>query len=430
MSAKKDLEIVVLAAGNGTRFPGNERKVMLPLGGLPILHHVIRTARSLEPSKIIVVTDDDINVPDVQLVFQNAKLGTADAVKCAIPYLESKNVLILYGDTPLLTNETISKVYSLVESGKSQVSVLGFKPNNIDHQYGTFDIESEFPNTVSKIVEYSPALKSRELANSGIIAANKSLLSELINEIEEDGGEYKLTEIVRLVNEKTENRAHYIICDESEALGVNNRSDLVNAEKCFQNRVRREMLNNRVTLIDPCTNYFSFDTRIEQDCIIYPNVVFGPGVSIGAGSTIFSFSSLSGTKIGERCNVGPFANLRGSSILSNDVLLGSFVDIKNSFIGLSSKIKHLSYIGDSYVGKNVNIGACVVTCNYDGICKNKTSIGDFSFIGSNSCLIAPLYLGAYTKIGAGSVITENVPYNSLSFSRSDQITHKKSEDML
>lgn len=231
--------------------------------------------------------------------------------------------------------------------------------------------------------------------------------------------EYYLTDLVAIINQ-SELQCTHINTHNSEVLGVNSRIELANIEKIYQKQIRKKMLENGVTLISPKTVFFSYDTKIKNDVIIHPHVIFGKNVEIASGVEIKSFSHIEGATIDSNCVIGPFARIRKETEIAKDCHIGNFVEIKKSKIGAKTKINHLSYIGDSDVGKSVNIGAGTITCNYDGINKHQTKIGDNVFIGSNTALIAPIEIESEALIGAGSVITKKVNYADLAIARSQQ----------
>jgi bifunctional UDP-N-acetylglucosamine pyrophosphorylase / glucosamine-1-phosphate N-acetyltransferase len=253
------------------------------------------------------------------------------------------------------------------------------------------------------------------------LSLSASLLSKLLQDVTptNNAGEYYLTDIISLANKKGHSCRH-ITCDPQELIGVNDRHQLSQANSLFQKRKRNAALNEGVTLIDPETVFFSYDTSLGMDVTVHPYVTFGPGVEVGNNTVIHSFSHIEGAHIGNQCSIGPFARLRPETVLAPKVKIGNFVEIKKSTIGKASKISHLSYVGDSTLKENVNVGAGVVTCNYDGFNKNQTTIGKDVFVGSNSSLIAPITIGDGAIIGAGSTILENVPVDALALSKVKQ----------
>uniref|UniRef100_A0A3B0IY21 Bifunctional protein GlmU n=1 Tax=Wolbachia endosymbiont of Aleurodicus floccissimus TaxID=2152762 RepID=A0A3B0IY21_9RICK len=406
----KAYTFVILAAGHGKRMNSSLPKVLHKIGNFSMLEHVIYNAKQLNPKKIAVVIDLPLTqrlecFEDIQLVTQESTLGTGDAVKIAMRNLKelSDIVVVQYGDTPLIKSSTITKMISCLGESNALVC-LGFKTNN--KGYGRLIIEN---GSLREIVEAQNGRNNDEefLANAGIMVAREKNLRELVEKIEcnNQAHEYYLTDIVAIVVKSNLN-VGYVIADEEEATGINNRNDLATAEFYFQEEKRKFFTNSGVTLVAPETVFFSLDTQIGMDSIVYPYVFFGPGVKIGSGA-----------------RVGPFAKCENTTI-GDGAIIGNFVEIKASDIGINTKIKHLSYIGNTQVGQGSNIGAGTVICNYDGKKKHKTNIGSNCFIGANSSLIAPLNVHDDSLVAAGSVIVEDVPEKSLAIARERQVTKK------
>ncbi len=422
--------LIVLAAGRGTRMNSETPKVMHLLGGVPLFAHALAAARSLDAEKTVLVVGHggelvsraarDID-PDLIIVEQAEQLGTAHAVDQARAALADfdGDVVVLYGDTPFLRPETLAAMAKARQS--SDVVVLGFEAAD-PRRYGRLVMEGD---RLDRIVEFKDA-NAQERAitfcNSGIQMAARDVLFELIEAVgnENASGEYYLTEIVKIANERGLS-ASAVACDEAETQGIDTRAQLAAGEAQFQERARAEALENGVTLTAPETVFFALDTALGRDVVIEPNVVFGPGVSVESGATIRAFSHLEGCHVGAGAVVGPFARLRPGAELSNDVRVGNFVEIKNAQIGDASKINHLTYIGDATIGAETNIGAGTVTCNYDGVNKHRTVIGDRAFIGSDTMLVAPVSVGNDAMTASGSVITENLPDGALGLARARQI---------
>ncbi|WP_068651713.1 NTP transferase domain-containing protein [Wolbachia endosymbiont of Trichogramma pretiosum] len=401
---------VVLAAGHGKRMNSSLPKVLHKIGNFSMLEHVIYNAKQLNPEKIVIVVDLPLTqrlkcFEGIKVIVQESKLGTGDAVKIAMRDLKelSDIVVVQYGDTPLIKSSTITKMISCLGESNALVC-LGFKTNN--KGYGRLIIENGSPR---EIVEAQNGRNNDEefLANAGIMVAREKNLRELVEKIEcnNQAHEYYLTDIVAIAVKSNLN-VGYVIADEEEATGINNRNDLATAEFYFQEEKRKFFTNSGVTLVAPETVFFSLDTQIGMDSIVYPYVFFGTGVKIGSG-----------------VRVGPFAKCENTTI-GDGAIIGNFVETKASDIGINTKIKHLSYIGNTQVGQESNIGAGTVICNYDGKKKHKTNIGSNCFIGANSSLIAPLNVHYDSVIAAGSVIVEDVPEKSLAIARERQITKK------
>lgn len=406
----KAYTFVILAAGHGKRMNSSLPKVLHKIGDFSMLEHVIYNAKQLNPKKIAVVVDLPLTqklecFEDIKLITQESTLGTGDAVKTAMRNLKELSgiVVVQYGDTPLIKSSTIAKMVSCLEENNALVC-LGFKTNN--KGYGRLIIEN---GSLREIVEAQNSRNNDEefLANAGIMVARAKNLHELAEKIEcnNQACEYYLTDIVSIAVKSNLN-VGYIIAEEEEATGINNRNDLAKAAFYFQESKRRFFTNSGVTLVAPETVFFSLDTQIGMDSIIYPYVFFGPGVKIGSGARI-----------------GPFAKCESTTI-GDSTVVGNFVEAKASDIGMNTKIKHLSYIGNTKIGQGNNIGAGTVICNYDGKKKHKTNIGSNCFVGANSSLIAPLNVHDDSVIAAGSVIVEDVPKRSLAIARERQITKK------
>lgn len=419
---------VILAAGKSTRMKSTRSKVLHHVGGRSMLAWVTDLARSAGVDKIVCVVGEankDVRAEaeslGLDIAIQEPQEGTAHAVLCAREALSDfdGHLAVLYADTPLIRSETLSDVFSGLENGH-HVAVLGFEAKD-PGAYGRLVTEDGALTAIVEAKEATPAQLEITLCNSGVMAASTadmfSALSRVTNENAK--GEYYLTDIVEILR-KDGKRAVAVSADESEVLGVNSRVDLAEAEQAFQVRMRREMLEKGVTLRDPNTVIFSYDTDIAQDAEVGANVVFGPNVTIGKHAVIHPFCHLEGTSIGEHAQIGPFARLRPGTELADNTKVGNFVETKKAIVGKGSKINHLSYVGDSEIGEKANIGAGTITCNYDGYNKHKTVIGDGAFVGSNSSLVAPVRIGAGAYLGSGSVITKDVADNALALTRSLQ----------
>ncbi len=424
------VSIIVLAAGEGTRMKSRRPKVLHPVGGRAMLGHVLDTAASLSPARTAVVVAPsmaevtaaarDVS-PGAEVFTQEPALGTAHAVLSARPLLEEgRDILILYGDTPLIRARTLEALLAERRRG-ADVVVLGFDAAD-PGGYGRLLTGAD--GTIERIVEANDAGPD-ELAvrtcNSGVMVVNGAVALELLEAVGTDNakGEYYLTDIVALARARG-GRCAAVRGEESEVLGVNSRADLAAAEAVFQDRQRRAAMENGVTLLDPSSVYFSFDTRLGRDVVVGQNVVFGPGVEVGEGVTIKPFCHLEGTVVEEGATIGPFARLRPGAEIGPGAHIGNFVEIKKSVIESGAKINHLTYIGDAFVGAAANIGAGTITCNYDGRTKSRTHIGRGAFIGSNNSLVAPVTIGEGAYTGSGSVITKDVEADALSVARAAQ----------
>tara|TARA_B100001741_G_scaffold42580_1_gene30680 strand:+ start:1715 stop:3022 length:1308 start_codon:yes stop_codon:yes gene_type:complete len=426
----KNLTIIVLAAGKGTRMNSSVPKVFQPLGGVPLIEHTLNSAKKLNPKEIFLILNKDIskeNFKDEKLVqcfYQKKQLGTADAVKSCLSNLKNANskVLVMYADVPFIETKTLKRVVNLTSS--KEMKLLAFKKEEYN-SYGKIILGSD--SFVNEIIEQRE-LNSKDryiLCNSGVFCGNAKIFSQLLPRIKNNNKkkEFYLTDIFKIASEN-DFYTRVVLGEEREIMGINDKKELAQAEKILQERLRDKFLKKGVTMIDPNTVYFSADTKIGKDVTIYPNVFIGDNVRIASGTTIYSFSHLESCKIDKNCNIGPYARLRPGADISEGVRIGNFVEVKNSKLRKNSKANHLSYIGDSDLGKNVNIGAGTITCNYDGKSKQKTIIEDGAFIGSNSSLIAPIKIEKNAYIGSGSAISKNVKANSLAIERSKQMEVK------
>jgi bifunctional UDP-N-acetylglucosamine pyrophosphorylase/glucosamine-1-phosphate N-acetyltransferase len=420
------LTVVILAAGAGTRMRSRLPKVLHRLAGRPMIAHVVTVAEALKPAKLVVVIGPGHDavadaVAPHHTVIQAKPQGTGDAVKSARVHLKNAGeVLVLYGDTPLLTTATLRKLSTARRRRKAAVAVLGFRPDD-PSPYGRFVTEG---GSLLRIVESRDASAEEAkigLCNAGVMAIEGSLALKLLDRLRNDNAkrEYYLTDLVALAI-KAGHACTYIESDVEELQGINSRAELAVAEAAMQGRLRANAMDNGATLQDPASVYLSWDTRLGQDVTIGPNVVFGPDVSIADNVTIKGFCHIEGATIAKGSIIGPFARLRPGAALGEDVHIGNFVEVKASTMGKGAKANHLAYVGDATVGAKVNIGAGVITVNYDGFGKYRTEIGEGAFVGSNASLIAPVKVGPGAIVGAGSVITSDVPAESVAVERSAQ----------
>lgn len=435
----KTFSFLILAAGKGIRMKSIKPKVLHEVAGKPIISHIIdkilsiRNNISIDRISIVLGKESreikfyiENNYKDIDIIIQNNQLGTADAVLAAESTFKNYKgkLIILCGDTPLITSKLLLDLRKL--SKNFRLGLSGFKAIN-PKGYGRIVLNNA--NQVSTIIEENDANNSQkkiDLCNSGMYVADTKLLYSLLSKVKfnSKNKEMYLTDIIYIAN-KDNIEIGITYNKEVESLGVNDRKGLAMAEKEMQNILREKAMKKGVTLISPETVFFSIDTKISKDVYIGPNVVFGPGVTIGEGVRIEAFCHLEGVTIKKNCTIGPFARLRPGTILEESSKIGNFVEVKKSKIKKGAKVNHLSYVGDSDIGSNVNIGAGVITCNYDGVNKNKTTIGNNSFVGSNVSLVAPLKVGSNALIGAGSVITKDVSNNTLAVERNKQVTIKK-----
>lgn len=416
----KKLAIVILAAGKGTRMKSSLPKVLHPVAGKPLLHYVLDSAKAAGAARIVVVLSPDANeieesvkayCPEAKIAIQKQALGTGHAVLAAEEALAGfkGSLLVAYGDTPFIQYDTFEALAKTVEEGAS-VAVLGFTPKD-PTDYGRLvkgrkgDLES-----IIETREASEEIRRITLCNSGVMGLKAPEAWALLKQISPDNSkkEYYLTDIVA-ISRKAKQAAKVVEASgEAEVLGINSQAQLAEAERQMQQRLRDHAMARGVRMVDPSTVYLMADTQFGQDVVLQPFVVFGPGVSVGDGVEIRSYSHLESAKIGKGSRVGPFARIRPGTVMAEEVHIGNFVEVKNSKLAKGSKVNHLSYVGDSAVGKNSNIGAGVITCNYDGVSKHKTDIGENVFVGSNSSLVAPVKIGEGAVIAAGSTITKDV----------------------
>jgi bifunctional UDP-N-acetylglucosamine pyrophosphorylase/glucosamine-1-phosphate N-acetyltransferase len=427
-----ELQVVVLAAGQGTRMKSDIPKILHPLGGRPILYYTLDLAHQMTPKKVILVVNPslkDIDTPFAhQTVVQHSAQGTGDAVKWALPQVKKEGyVLILFGDTPLILKETLDLMINLAHAHPEMaVILLGMHPLDKKNYARLVLNETGDLEEVIEPKDLTPSQEQISLCNSGVMLARGDLLESLLFGLKPNNAakEYYLTDLVKIA--RLEGHTCGIVeGDFSEFMGINTRKDLANAESILQDRWRNKAMAEGITLVDPQNTYLSYDTKLEPDVTLHPFVVLGTGVKIEKGSEILPFCRLSDTTVGPQAIVGPFAHLRGGTHLLEKAEVGNFVEVKNSTLGSKAKAKHLSYIGDTDMGAKANVGAGTITCNYDGFRKSKTYIGEGAFIGSNSSLVAPLSIGDYAIVGAGSIVTQDVESHALVIARSKQTNFEK-----
>lgn len=421
--------LIILGAGMGTRMNSELPKVLHQIGGAPMLVHAMRAGATLNPEKTVIVAGHGAEAvskaalaydPDAETVLQTEQLGTAHAVAQAGAALEGfeGDALVLYGDTPFIGSETLEAM--AVARGLHDVVVLGFEAAD-PGRYGRLITKGD---ALERIVEFKDATDKERavtLCNSGVIAAKSSVLFDLIAAVGNDNasGEYYLTDIIGIARSKGLSST-VVRCDEAETLGVNSRAELIAAEADFQARARTAAIEDGVTLLAPDTVFFAYDTYLGRDAIIEQNVIFGPNVTVESGAKIRAFSHLEGCHVSQGATVGPYARLRPGAELQENVHVGNFVEIKNAIVAEGAKVNHLSYIGDADIGARTNIGAGTITCNYDGVFKHRTVIGEDVFIGSNTMLVAPVTVGTAAMTASGSVVSRDVPDGDLAIARSRQ----------
>lgn len=442
---------IILAAGEGTRMKSKLPKVLHKIGGNPILDYVITASEKAGIKKNVVIighggekVKEAFNHKNVifeeQPIGEGAPYGTGYAVKQGVNHVSSEDtVIILCGDTPLVTKETISNLKEFHDKGKYDGTVLTAV---LEDATGYGRIVRDKNGNIEKITEEKDANeKEKEIKeiNTGIYAFKGRLLIEALNELDDNNaqGELYITDVVEILKTKGYNLGACIIDDFSDVYGINSKEQLAFCEKVLRKRINTYHMEQGVTLIDPENTYIDQDVKIGKDTVIYPGVFLQGSTIIGEDCTIYSQTRIVNSKIGDNTeidsslieesevgnlvHIGPNAHLRPNSILGNEIKIGNFVEVKNSKLGDGVKAGHLAYIGDGIVGKNVNIGCGVIFANYDGENKNKTIIGDNAFIGSNSNLVAPVNIGDNAYVAAGSTITEDVSEGSLSIARARQV---------
>lgn len=420
---------VILAAGKGTRMNSDLPKALHRVAHASLLEHTLRSCAPLKPEKTILVVGHEAEQvrkaakaidPEIEVVMQNEQLGTGHALAQASEALAGfeGDIVVLYADTPFISAATMSAIKE--KRHRSDLVVLGFHAQD-PAKYGRLVTEGE---DLTRIVEFKDANETERaitLCNSGVMAGPAALLLSLVAHLKNDNasGEYYLTDCIALAKDQGHS-AQVVICKESETLGVNSRHDLAQAEAIFQDRMRAYFLEAGVNMFAPETVYFSHDTVIGRDAVIEQNVIFAPNCTVESGAIIRAFSHLEGAHVSRGAVVGPYARLRPGAEISEEGKIGNFVEIKNAQIGEGAKVNHLSYVGDATVGQGANIGAGAVTCNYDGVMKHHTDIGENAFIGSSTMMVAPVTIGKNAMTASGSVITKNVPDDALALGRADQ----------
>ncbi len=425
----RQLAIVVLAAGKGTRMKSALPKVLHRAAGRSLLGHVLEAVKPLKPARTVVVAGPRMEAvaeeahrhfAGATIAVQKQPRGTADAVATAKAALAgfSGTVLVVYADVPLIRGETVAALAAAV-SARAPMAVLGFKAAE-PKGYGRLIRNARGCITsIREELDASPRERKINLCNSGLIAIDAALLWALLPKIGNANAkqEFYLTDLVGLLA-RAKRRVALVECPEAEVAGVNDRVQLAAIEAAFQQRYRRHFMLEGVTLAAPETVFFSADTKIGKDVVIEPHVVFGPGVGIGNDVRILGFSHIEGATIAAGARIGPYARLRPGAEIGADAHIGNFVEVKQARIGAGAKANHLAYIGDASIGAGSNIGAGTITCNYDGFEKHRTEIGANVFVGSNTALVAPVKVGDGANVAAGTVVTGDVPADALAIARS------------
>ena len=435
---------IILAAGHGSRMKSKKAKVLQQIGGTSMLEKICYTAGAVSSDITLVVGFDKESVLeeasnynlDITSSLQPKPIGTGDAVRCGLDMVKDHSkVLVLYGDVPLIRKETLQ---NLIESSDSGLSIL---TTVLDKPFGYGRVKTNDNNEALEIVEEKDATdEERKIQEifTGVLCGSKALIEEGLSKITNNNaaGEFYLTDLVSIINEKGIRINTYKASNE-EVKGANSKQELEQLETTYRAMKAEDLFEKGITITDAsrldvrgsveCGRDCSIDVNVilEGNIILGDNVSIGPNsilkdTSIGNNSKIEAFSHIDGAKIGDNCVIGPYARLREGSQIENSAKVGNFVETKNSTLGKGSKANHFTYLGDTVIGEGTNVGAGTITCNYDGKDKHKTSIGDNSFIGSNTSLVAPVTVGSNTTIAAGSVITKDIPDNALGFGRAKQ----------
>lgn len=438
---------IVLAAGQGTRMKSKKYKVLHPVLGRPMVQHVIDQLQTLQLKKVMTIVGHGAEQVKQQLgessefVLQEEQLGTGHAVKQAAPMIGNEQgvTLVVCGDTPLLTADTLAALFDQHIQSQAKATVL---TTTITDPTGYGRVIRDADGNVAKIVEHKDATSDQLLVNeinTGTYCFDNELLFDALNKVSNDNaqGEYYLPDVIEILKQANETIAAYQTTDADETIGVNDRVALAKAEKVMKNRINLEHMRNGVSIIDPDNTYIGPSVRIEQDVVVEPGCIINGETIIRTGSIIGAHTEINNCAIGENTsirqsvaadsdignnvNIGPYAHIRPQTTIGNEVKVGNFVEVKKAIIEDKSKVSHLSYIGDAEIGKNVNVGCGTITVNYDGAKKYLTKIEDDAFIGCNANLIAPVTIGKGALVAAGSTINKDVEADALSIARSKQV---------
>ncbi|SEE10717.1 bifunctional UDP-N-acetylglucosamine pyrophosphorylase / Glucosamine-1-phosphate N-acetyltransferase [Rhizobiales bacterium GAS191] len=429
--AKRRCLVIVLAAGEGKRMRSKAPKVLACVAGLPMIGYAVKAAQDVGADRIAVVigpghqevAEAARSVSPQVLIFEQAeRRGTAHAVLAARAALAeaTDDVLVLFGDTPLVEAATLSRMRAEIARGAPCVA-LGFEARD-PTGYGRFLVHDGELTVIREHKDASAEERKVTLCNAGLIGLAGGTALEILDRISDANAqrEFYLTDAVEVARGMGLAPVA-ITASETEVMGVNDRLQLAVAEAAMQRRLRETAMLEGATLVAPETVFLSHDTRLGRDVLVEPHVVFGPGVVVDEGVRIRAFSHLEGAHIRSAARVGPFARLRPGADIGEEAHIGNFVEVKKTRIGRGAKANHLAYLGDASVGAGANIGAGAITCNYDGFDKHETRIGAGAFIGTNSALVAPLRIGEGAYIATGSVITEDVPKDALALGRARQV---------
>ena len=431
MSNERSCLAVVLAAGEGTRMRSARPKVLHAIAGRSLLAHVLSAVRNAAATDMAVVVGPHAEgviiearsvAAGAEVFVQPQRRGSADAVLAARSAIARApdDVLVVFADTPLVRPQTLVRMRDALAQGAALV-VLGFRARD-PTGYGRVLMEDGEIVAIREELDATPSERKIALCNGGLMAFAGATALAILDRIgnENRKREYYLTDAIAIARAMGM-RVVVIETEEDDVRGVNTRAQLAETEAVLQQRLRRAAMDAGVTLVAPETVYMCDDTSFGRDVVVEPFVVFGPGVSIEDNAVIRSFSHLERARVGNGAVVGPYARLRPGARLEANAHVGNFVEVKEALIGAGAKANHLSYIGDATVGAGTNVGAGTITCNYDGVAKHRTEIGENAFIGSNSALVAPVKVGKGAYIGSGSVITDDVPPDALALARGRQV---------
>ena len=433
----ENLACVVLAAGKGTRMKSQRPKVLHEVAGRPMLAQVLETLSGLAPERIVVVVGPGMDAVAAAAaphpsVVQAEQLGTGHAVLAARPALQGYeaegggDVLVVFGDTPLITRATLERMRAArTAEPRPALVALAFRARD-PGAYGRMAVDAGGHVTgVVEALDADVAMRQVDLCNAGVLLADGRHLFQLLQQVgcNNAKNEYYLPDVFAL-GHQAGLRGVVVEAPEEEVQGVNSQAELAQVEVVMQTRLRAAAMAAGVTLVDPAAVWLSHDTELAPEVVIEPNVVFGRGVRVEEGARIRAFSHLEGASVAAGAVVGPFARLRPGTRVGEGARVGNFVEVKNAHLGAGAKANHLTYLGDSDIGAGSNIGAGTITCNYDGFNKHRTEIGEAVFVGSNTALVAPVKLGDGVIVGAGSTITKDVPAEALAVARGDQKTYE------
>lgn len=423
---------VILAAGDSTRMKSSMSKVLHPVAGRPMIAHVMAAVASAGMTDAALVVGRDaekvakagsIAGISTKAFLQTERLGTGHAVLAAREAIAEgyDDILVAYGDVPLITATPFAAAREKLADG-ADIVVIGFHTAN-PTGYGRLLVKGGELVAIREEKDATDEERKITWCNSGLMAINGAKALSLLDKIGNNNakGEYYLTDLVEIARAEG-GKVVAVDAPEEELTGCNNRAELAYIESLWQKRRRHELMISGVSMIAPETVFLAYDTEIGQDALIEPNVVFGPGARIDSGAVIHAFSHIEGAHVSAGASVGPFARLRPGADLSEGSKVGNFCEVKNAKVGEGAKVNHLTYVGDAVVGAHANLGAGTITCNYDGVNKHETRIGENAFVGSNSSLVAPVSIGDGAYVASGSVITEDVPANALAFGRARQET--------